>query len=121
MGDIIRIAAIVAFAAIVGYIVFGIPTKNEDKKEEEQEELPEPQSVRATLIEKACGTQHIGNPYITSTLHYESYEVMFSCEDGEERAFQVEPDVFSQLKEGTEGLLVYLDNTFYAFDTEVSE
>ena len=75
-------------------------------------------SVRATLKEKACDTEHVGNPYITSTLHYESYELLFSCENGEERAFSVEPEVFAELKEGTEGLLVYLDKTFYAFDTE---
>lgn len=122
MGDFIRIAAIVAFAAIVGYVGFGIPTKEEEKKEEETDELPEPLSVRAKLKEKACGTEHVGNPCITSTLHYESYGVAFECEDGEERAFSVEPEIFaelSEIEEGTDGLLIYLDKTFYAFDTEM--
>lgn len=115
----ITAAAAAAFIAFLIYLIFASPDKKaeDETAETETDELPEPLAVNAVATEKTCGTEHMGNPYISSTLHNECYCVKFKCDDGEERCFQVTPEEYEKIREGTRGLLVYLDETFYDFDT----
>ena len=79
------------------------------------EDLPEPDTVNATLQKKQCGELDIDVP--PHPWERNDYAVFFSTDTGDDLVFFVTEEEYLSVEEGTHGLLVYINERFLAFDT----
>ena len=125
--------ALVLGAALLAVVVSaGIALSKSEKKSEADltdGEIPEPTEVRARLVKKCCTVgDYSGEPLSVLLGHrYDAptggseYALFFKTEDGCSLQFLVSEEEYLSAEEGTDGLLVYVNRKFMAFDTDADE
>lgn len=86
--------------------------KLEDMADEEFAEMPEPESVGATVLKKAIGEYKGGG----KTASYKmTFEILFLTDDGRKLVFEVPEELYAEVTEGQSGFLVTMNGNFFDF------
>lgn len=117
---IICVGAFLVFVLVLGRVLSWKAAERTDSGDggntDEENAQAEPEAVRAVLVNKQCDVGDFTKVYLAR--FSEEYVLFFSTDTGDEKYFFVTEEQYKSADVGESGLLVYVGETFLAFDTD---